>query len=261
MRDEKSVTTVEQRIVTFYDDELIAIRRSDQQIYVAIGQMCDVLGLDRSSQVRRIRNNDVLVDGYQGSVKLTYPDGGSQRSGVLRVDLIPLWLTGIRLKAVRDEIRPKLKRFQKEAAKVLWEAFQEGRLTADPIFEDLLQQNTPEVQVYKMLQGMMHLARQQILIQSRLDDHEERLETIEATLGDPNQLITPAQASQLSQAVKAVAMAYGKQTGRNEFGGVYGELYRRFEITSYKQLPAKRFDAAIQFLTDWHFQLTGQSVI
>ena len=33
----------------------------------------------------------------------------------------------------------------------------------------------------------------------------------------------PEQASQISQAVKAVAMELSKQSGRNEYGGVYGE--------------------------------------
>jgi len=69
--------------------------------------------------------------------------------------------------------------------------------------------------------------------------------------------VTPDQASQLSQAVKAVALAQGKKTGRNEFGAVYGELYRKFGITGYKMLPARRFDEAMKFLTDWHEELGG----
>jgi hypothetical protein len=48
-----------------------------------------------------------------------------------------------------------------------------------------------------------------------------------------DRFITAAQASRISQAVKAVAIALGKVSGRNEFDGVYGELYRRFEVTSY----------------------------
>jgi hypothetical protein len=83
------------------------------------------------------------------------------------------------------------------------------------------------------------------------------LETIEATLGDPGRHVSPDQASQISQAVKTVAIALGRQTKRNEFGAVYGELYRKFGITSYKQLPARRFQAAIDWLGEWHQNLTG----
>lgn len=263
MAEEKSLAVVEQKEVEFYGDALVAVRIKDTHIYVAIGQMCDALGLDRASQVRRIRNDEVLSEGYQGSVKLTYPDGGTQASGVLRVDLIPLWLTGIRLKAVRDEIRPKLSRFKKEAAKVLWEAFQEGRLTTtDPDFEQLLKSADSEiVQAYQIAQAVVKLARNQILLQGQVATNTQRIEELEATLGDPGRHITPDQASQISQAVKAVAIVYGKQTGRNEFGGVYGELYRKFGITGYKMLPAKKFDTAMGWLADWYSRVTGSDEI
>jgi hypothetical protein len=71
----------------------------------------------------------------------------------------------------------------------------------------------------------------------------------------------PDQASQISQAVKAVAIVYGKQTGRNEFGGVYGEMYRKFGITSYKLLPSKKFDAAMRWLADWYSQVAGSDEV
>lgn len=123
---------------------------------------------------------------------------------------------------------------------MLWEAFREGRLTSDLILNELLQTDSDAVQAYKMIQAMLKLARNQILLESRLDEHEtqlvgfeERLEQVEVTLGDPQRQVTPEQASQISQAVKAVAMKLSEQSGRNEYGGVYGELYRKFGITSH----------------------------
>jgi hypothetical protein len=265
MSDENELVPVEQKEVVFYDDQLIAVRGDDGHVYVAIGQMCDALGLDRASQVRRIRGDDILGDGYRGSVNLTYPGGGTQPSGVLRVDLLPLWLTGVRIKAVRDEIRPKLERFKREAAKALWEAFQEGRLTADPSFDDLLRADTPAAQAYKMARALMEMARQQLILESRLsahdarlEAHEDRLEQIEATLGDRGRFITPEQATSISQAVKSIALTLGQKSGRNEYGAVYGEFYRKFGIPSYRELPARRFDEAVRFLTEWYQKLTGE---
>jgi len=49
-----------------------------------------------------------------------------------------------------------------------------------------------------------------------------------------------------------VAIALGKQTKKNEFGAIYGELYHRYEITSYKLLPANKFEDAMSWLTSWH---------
>ncbi len=73
----------------------------------------------------------------------------------------------------------------------------------------------------------------------------------------PVTAVTDEQAMQISQAVKAIAMVMEKQSGRNEFQGVYGELYRRFGITSYKLLPAEKFADAMQFLTERFVNLTG----
>lgn len=81
---------------------------------------------------------------------------------------------------------------------MLWEAFREGRLTSDLILNELLQTDSDAVQAYKMIQAMLKLARNQILLESRLDEHEtqlvgfeERLEQVEVTLGDPQHQVTP----------------------------------------------------------------------
>jgi hypothetical protein len=182
----------------------------------------------------------------------------------LPLDYISGFLFGINANRVRESLREKLIRYQEECYTVLNEAFREGRLTADPAFSDLLAGESPAAQAYKMARAMMELARNQLLLESRLsvhdlrlDDYEKRLEGIEATLGDPSHYVTPDQASQISQAVKTVAMKLSKASGRNEYGGVYGELYRRFGITSYKQLPAAKFDEAMTWLNEWREGIEG----
>jgi hypothetical protein len=261
---ELTLETIEQREVEFYGDELTAVRANDGHIYVSVRHLCDALGLDRASQVRRIKRQEILADGYKGGVILTPPSeegtgGGHQQVGLLRVDAVPLFLTGISVNAVKEEIRPKLMRYQREAAKVLWQAFQEGRLTTEVDFDALLAQDSPEAQAYKMAQAVLQLARNQLLMRAQLQNHEQRLEAIESQLGNPGRYVTSDQASQISQAVKAVALAAGKKSGRNEFGAVYGELYRKFGITSYKMLPNRRFDEAMRFLTNWYEDLTGET--
>ena len=258
----------EQKTVLFYDDELTAVRADDGHIYVSVRQMCNALGVTRQSQVKRIRGHAVLSKGLKGGAVLAPPSetgrgGGLQQANLLRVDLVPLWLSGIRVNAVDEAVQEKLTRFQEEAASVLWEAFQSGRLTTAPEIEDLLDSNSPAAQAYKMAMAMAELARNQLMLEARLetrlDAHENRLERLEAALPGPKSQITEDQAMQVSQAVKTVALALGKRTKRNEFGAVYGELYRKFGITSYKMLPAKRFEAAMNFLTEWHQNLEGDA--
>lgn len=254
MSKRKLLATIEQKDVLFYGDDLTAVKADDGQIYVSVRHMCDALGLTVQSQTRRIQRHNVLSDGLRWVAIMT-THRGEQETYVLRVDLTPLWLSGIDTSRVNPEIKEKLEKFQREAAKVLWEAFQEGRLTQDPTFGELLEQDTPEAQAYKMIQGMLQLARNQLLLRSQMDDHERRLESIEAQLADPGRRITPAQATAVSQAVKSIAMILSKRSGRNEYGGVYGELYRRYEIPEYKQLPAAKFDDCMSWLREWYAQI------
>ncbi len=265
------LTPIEQKEINFYGDELTAVRANDGRVYASLRHMSQALGIDVQGQRQRINRHTILNRGLM--VCKLHTIQGERDHHVLRVDLVPLWLSGIRTSSVNEEVRPKLERFQEEAAAVLWEAFQEGRLTADPTFEALLQQDNDDVQAYKMLQAMVTLARNQIIMRGQLEaqeaqiqanstelaNHANRLETIEATLGDSGRNVTPEQASQISQAVKTVAMVLSKASGSNQYGAVYGELYRRFGITSYKLLPAHRFEEAMQFMTEWHQSLVGDS--
>ena len=260
---DSALTTIEQKTVVFYDDELIAILADDGHIYVSVTQMCQALGINARTQRRRLQDHDVLAEGYKRGGLMTLPSesgrgGGQQQATLLRVDLIPLWLAGVRISRVKEEIRQKLKRYQREAAAVLWEAFQEGRLTAEPSLAELLSSDSPAARAYRMATAIQQLARHQLLLESRVGGVESRLEAIEARLDDPGRHISEEQASQISQSVKAVALELSKRSKRNEYGGVYGELYRKFGITSYKHLPVGKFETALSWLTEWHGQITGQ---
>ncbi|MCI0560565.1 MAG: DUF892 family protein [Nitrososphaera sp.] len=266
MSDSQEIVVLEQRSVFFLDDELIAVRADDRQVYVSLRHLCQALGLNRQGQMQRIRRHVVLSEGYKNA-EVEIPNAGHpQQAGMLRVDLVPMWLSGVDVRRVKDDIKDKLIQYQKEAAKVLWEAFQEGRLTADPTFDELLRTDSEAVQAYKMLQALVKLARNQILLEAQLEthtsqlaDHEKRLEQVETTLGDPGHHVTPDQASQISQAVKAVAHSMGGH-GKH-YQAVYGEMYRKFGITSYKFLPARRFKEAMKWLTDWYVEMTGSKDI
>ena len=249
-----------QKDVVFYEDRLTAVRADDGRVYVSIPQMCDALGLQAQGQRRRIAEHDVLAEGL---VRLSIETaGGRQAVYMLRHDLVPLWLAGVQGRSTREEVRPKLRRYQLEAAAVLWEAFADGRLTAEGGADAALAGVSPETaQAVEIARAVFALARAQAALEARLGGRleavEGRLETVEAALAPAARAVSEDQASQISQAVKAVALALGRASGRNEFGGVYGELYRRFGITGYKMLPARRFEEAMRWLTEWHESATG----
>ncbi len=264
----EELAVIEQKEVEFYDDQLTAVRADDGHVYVTLRHMCDALGIDAQGQARRVKRHSVLVRGLTW-VDILSTQGVQQqrrRAQVLRVDLVPLWLSGIRTSMVKEEMRAKLEQFQAQAAKVLWEAFQDGQLTSNLSLNALVAKDTPAAQAYRMASAIMQMAKQQMLLEAQLEthvaqlsNHEQRLEQVETILGNPDRQISEAQSTQISQAVKAVAMALSKQTKRNEYGGVYGELYRRYEISSYKLLPVQKFDDAMEWLKEWLMSLTGET--
>jgi ferritin-like metal-binding protein YciE len=268
---DNALVPIEQKQVVFYEDMITAIlveRGEEREIYVSIRQMCDLLGVSYQGQIRRINDDPVLAKKMKG-VNITFTPSGSRGGGAQVTNCLPIdylngWLFGINANRVKEEVRERLIIYQEKCYKVLVEAFQEGRLTIEPSFDDLLASDTPAAQAYKMAAAIMKMARQQLLLEAQLEthttqlvNHEQRLEEIEATLGDEGRFVTPDQASQISQAVKIIALELGKRTKKNEYGAVYGQMYRQFGITGYKQLPARQFEAAMKWLTDWYKRITG----
>ena len=271
MADDKALIPLEQKDVLFYEDEITAVRvrrEGHVHIFVPLRPIVELLGLDWSGQLRRVRNDAVLAQEVL-PVRVDTA-GGPQEMPCLPLDMLNGWLFGINANRVKKEVRARLVRYQRDCYRVLYEAFEEGRLAtgADATFQELLQQSDSQaVEAYRMLQAMIKMARNQIIIEARLGEqgqqlaqHERRLEQLEERFDvGAGQTVSESQASQISQGVKAVAMQLSKQTGRNEYGGVYGELYRRFEITSYKLLPASRFGEAMDFLNQWYASMTGEA--
>lgn len=254
----------EQKTVLFYDDEITAVRLEDGRVFVPVRPLCDRLGVDWSAQRRRINRDAVLSEESKG-VAVTATPGGQQEMMCLPLDYISGWLFGINADRVNSDVRDRLIRYQRECYKVLAEAFQDGRLTTDPDvdIEALLHQDSPAAQAYQIAMAVVRMARQQLILEARLEEHgvqldqhgnqlgehTERLDQLEAAVSGKH--VTEAQAMQISQAVKAVALAIGKKTKRNEFGAVYGELYRKFSVSGYKQIPQRRFQEAMDFLNEW----------
>lgn len=268
MSDENTLLPVEERTVIFYDDELTAVlvtMDGEEQVFVPVRPLCEHLGVDWSAQRKRIVGDAVLFEAAR-SVAVTATEAGGKREMLcLPLDLLNGWLFGVSAARVKPEIRERLIRYQKECYRVLARAFvRESTTAVSPATATLLQ-------VREMGRAIMQMAEEQIEFERRLVTTEGRIDQAAVIVGDlnrrvasleqkvtPGRAVTEEQASQIGQAVKTVALALGKKSGRNEFGGVYGELYRKFGITGYKMLPATQFDTAMKFLTEWYEQVTGE---
>lgn len=268
MSDENALIPVEQKAVLFYEDEITAVQVEGGAVYVPVRPIVERLGLNWSGQYSRLQRDAVLKEEQRVCVIQTH-SRGPQEAICLPLDYLNGWLFGVNADRVKPEIRERLIRYQKECYRVLARAFVKEPATTDTATPAM----AALVQVREMGMAIVRLAEEQMEFERRLVTTESRLERAAVVYGDLTrrvttleQKLTPAaavsedQASQLSQGVKAVALALGQQTGRNEFGAVYGELYRKFGVTSYKQLPRGRFDEAMRFLNEWYQTITGEGL-
>ena len=74
----------------------------------------------------------------------TESERGGRDVQCLPLDYISGFLFGINAERVRDDLRERVIRYQRECYRVLAEAFTEGRLTTDDDLFDLLDNETSE---------------------------------------------------------------------------------------------------------------------
>ena len=263
-----------QKTVQFYGDEIIAVQDGESGvIYVPVGRLCDNLGVNRRNQMDRLRDNELLSDGLATVTVAT--GGGPQATECLRLDLIPLWLTTINAGRVKAAVADKLRRYQREAASVLWNAFRHDIMPPESLVEQARPRSGAELAL-EIATAIQHLAQQQLEIEQQVervhgrmdgmarflsqfaDRTDARLASLELSLA-PQSAITGEQAAELALAVKAVGTALsGTQRAQNGYAVVYGELYRRYRVSSYKNLPRRSYEEVLAWLHAWHAELTAE---
>lgn len=273
MSESSALIPIEQKTVTFYEDEITAVvvdENGKQEVYVPLRPICDYLGLSWAGQYQRI-NRDAVLSEAATSVSVTHTDVG-RTMGTKTSDMLCLplkylngWLFGINASRVKEELRERLIRYQKECYEILAQAFQSPAARPD-VSSTLMQVREMGLAIVRMAEEQMEFDRRLSVQEGRMDqaavivgDLRKRVASIEQQLR-PGAAVTDEQASQISQAVKAVAVALGKQTKKNEFGAVYGELYRKWSVSSYKLIPARRFDEVMKWLAEWYSSITDEEI-
>lgn len=196
---------IEERQVDFYGDEITAalVKTTEQAsvVFVPVRPICDYLGLDWSSQRKRLNRDEILKEA-QGVVIMTTP-GGMQEMLCLPLELLPGWLFGVESNRVKSELKEKIIRYRRECFRVLWQAFQSEALGAAslanavlheadlnaPLFEDYeaeVEQNLAAreptegqlalMQIREMGLSIAKMAEQQLEIERKADRANERLD-------------------------------------------------------------------------------------
>jgi hypothetical protein len=265
-----------ERTVEFYGDPIVVVLGQDNALYVPVRSIAEFLGLDWPSQYKRIQRDEVLADRVH-MVMMTGPDGRPRPMVCLPLDLLPGWLFGITTRRVRPELAPKLRLYREECFRVLWQTFQsevarhvpspsapsapltQVRDLALAIAQMAEQQLDLETNVTEVRAQVHQVTEQQQIVHMRMDRAAVVIKQIEQRLGAVEQQVAPAayitdrQATEISTAVKALAQVLTrKEPGKNQYQGVFAELYRRFHVSSYKRIRQDQFMDVLTFLEEWH---------
>lgn len=91
--------------VPFHGDIIEALQAEDGKILVHFKRVCKSLGMDKDSQVRKLKGRK-----WCEFVDLTAPDerGRPQQLTMIDLESLPMWLATINVVNVREEIKPKL---------------------------------------------------------------------------------------------------------------------------------------------------------
>jgi hypothetical protein len=253
-----------QRTIEFYGDPLTVAVMPDDEVYVPVRPIAEFLGLDWSSQLQRIRRDEVLAR-RATTLVVTTTDESRREMVCLPLDLLPGWLFGISPSRVRPELAPKLHRYREECFRVLWRAFQADALAAVSTAERPSSASSGLMHIRDMGLAIAQMAEQQIALEQRVDTHADRLDkaaqvmrAFDRRLGaledqlHPTTYLTDAQAADVAAAVKALAeLLTAHDASKNQYQGVFTELYRRFRVSSYKQLRQDQYAPVLAFLADW----------
>src|SRR5882762_1741505 len=260
MSDEKALIPIEEQKVDFYGDEIttaVVDIEGRAMMYVPLRPICDYLGLSWSGQRERTMRDPVLSKQVR-FVRVTRTNlGGNPEIVCLPVDFLNGWLFGINASRVKSELKEKVIRYQSDCYRILWEAFNPQSVTSSSTGTTALEQ------IRATALAIAQLAEQQIEMEQRLNkaakvftQFDRRLTTVEKKLS-PAALVTEDQAEEISSTVKALAeLMTEKQPGKNHYQGIFSELYRRFGVSSYKNIRIEHYEKVLQFLEDWRKKVT-----
>jgi len=270
----------EQLPITLFEGVVLAVRAADGHIYLVVRDLCTTLDLIPSSQLRAIR-----ADNRLHLLPFRLRIGRQVRTQeCLLLDDIPLWL--IKVSPPRDNAHAaeRLRYVQEYLIASVRSAF--AALTGLP---DAPSNQVEDLQdldaIAPSLQALRELAERQTSIEESQDRAREawrdlaaqirelrgvlplveklqaRIQQVERQL---RQRMSPEQRNTIYRLVQAYGEARAARASQAKPGveirKCWAEFNARFAIATYTDLPAARFEEAVQFVKAQYHALTGEDI-
>lgn len=125
--------TQHQLVTVDFHGQSILATTIDGKPYVAMKPIVENIGLQWEAQQKRIQRNPVLKEAMS---MMDIPSaGGVQQTTCLPLSMLNGWLFGVDVNRVREEIRPKLIRYQTECFEVLAQHFMPAQRPHNPAID------------------------------------------------------------------------------------------------------------------------------
>lgn len=270
----------EQLPIPLFDGVVLAVRRQDGVIYLSIADLCAALNLNVDGQRRRIATNELL---HVGSFRVVI--GAQVRTiDCLLLEDVSLWIMTIQTRRVSETVRERLRHVQRYLAETVRVAFAhlvglppgssaqiedlqelDGIDRAMRALDDLSQrQNTIEESQERARQAWREMAQSVADIRASLPAIEELRRRVQELEQQAKLRLSAAQRNTLYRLVQRWGEARAAKAGNAKPGTdirkAWVEFNARFGITTYTDLPAARYDEAVQFVKAQYGALTGQPI-
>ncbi len=281
----------QRQITLMEGDEVVAARVNPDAIYLPLRVLCDNLGIGYSAQFARLKRDDVLAEGLRRLKIQTAGGVQTMQCLELEaVPLWLAMIEPSRVREdLRDKLRVYKRWVRRRVWEAfaqetgLTSALEASRapVPVNPDAQSL-------IHIAQMAEAIAAMARQQLAFEQNVDTHLVTLDTHVAALAEGQeamsgrldqaaavvgsllhrvdsiegmvsggQVISDAQAAEISALIKAIAAeitARDRAAGnasRNAYQAVFGELYRRFRVSSYHNIPLRRFGEVMAWLRDY----------
>jgi len=266
---------IEQREVTFYEDTIVAVLvpgegADEPTVFVPLRPICDQLGLTWSGQFDRIKRDPILSEVTQGVRVIRTPDrGGEQEMLCIPIEYLNGWLFGVSAARVKDALRDKLLRYQRDCYKILWGALQPAvtqalrlRLEQDTVADDL---EHVRLAVDGVLDYLWRHEQHERVVRQLLEALQRGMRDIQLDVHDVGGLIEAGDV--LTERQRQTIYQLGLETAylmsqsgerRNTFAIVFGGIKSRFKVDTYRNIPRPKYRQVYEYIEHWKGDIQRQ---
>ncbi len=256
----------EQMPIPLFDGAVLAVRGSDGRIYLNLRDLCTLLGLDLSSQRRRIRANERLTL----TAFLAVLQGQIRTADFLLLEDVPLWLLTVQLSRVSEQARMRVEYIQSYLVISVQRAF--GELTglsslgeqSSSSIEDLRDLDRMD-EAFQLLEQLSNRQdRAALAVRDVLNELREMRDRVQQLEAQARVRISPEQRGTIYSMVQRWGEVRAEQASTKERSAIirrcWAEVNARFGVSTYTDLPAARYNEIIQFVKQQYQALTGKDI-